>query len=453
VNLHGPVRVSETVFPGSATVTLSLKTWKGVAVSSTTHELTVLPVKPGPKVEQLAPNLIASLVHPDRLASMGQIKFSSDGSKLFTSGYPSGIVQIWDVAAKKEIRRIESPRGYRGTSSYAALSPDWKTLYVPVQKRVVKRFERDGKRLNRFEYSGKIRVWDVASGKEKDPLLPAGGSAPISAYLAPDGRYLVSMEQPSYDSGSQAKGVLEVDDLLVGKKWKLHDGYAHPTFSPDGKTIALGLHDNPRKSAVMLLDFPRGKQLAKLDCPEKDRFFSIGSFCPGGKFLAVSLGGKKGAPLEVWFLDGKTLDVRGKFLGKGSPKDSWGGYGVFSPDAKRFVALDGAGTLLLWNVEKQELERSSSIGMESGHGLTISPDAKMFAFAWTPKFDSEGLGLEPDPADLPQPRVTLVDLAGTTPLRTLVAPHGYVGHLAFSPDGKTLAFGSSGAVHLFDLTR
>jgi hypothetical protein len=44
-------------------------------------------------------------------------------------------------------------------------------------------------------------------------------------------------------------------------------------------------------------------------------------------------------------------------------------------------------------------------------------------------------------------------LAGNNPPRLLVAPHGFVGDLVFSPDGKTLAFGSSGAVHLFDLTK
>jgi hypothetical protein len=38
------------------------------------------------------------------------------------------------------------------------------------------------------------------------------------------------------------------------------------------------------------------------------------------------------------------------------------------------------------------------------------------------------------------------------PPRTLVARHGFVGGVAFSPDGRTLAFGSSGGVHLFDLT-
>ena len=59
----------------------------------------------------------------------------------------------------------------------------------------------------------------------------------------------------------------------------------------------------------------------------------------------------------------------------------------------------------------------------------------------------------PDIQDLPQPRVTLIDLTGKTPQRVLIAPHGYHHVLAFSPDGKTLALGSTGAVYLFDLSK
>jgi hypothetical protein len=71
-----------------------------------------------------------------------------------------------------------------------------------------------------------------------------------------------------------------------------------------------------------------------------------------------------------------------------------------------------------------------------------------------PKIDPElEAAREPDPEDLPQPRVSLLDLTGNSAPRVLVAPHGYTGSLAFSPDGRLLAFGGAGAVHLFDVTR
>jgi WD40 repeat protein len=129
--------------------------------------------------------------------------------------------------------------------------------------------------------------------------------------------------------------------------------------------------------------------------------------------------------------------------------------GCFTSDSKRYVSLDGAGNILLWDVAGQRLERTLSVvGSEWWARIAISPDGKTFALGWMPKGDPE---LEneawPDPAELPQPRVTLLDLSGHMPRRELIAPQGYVGGLAFSPNGKTLAFGGAGAVHLFDLTK
>src|SRR5262249_38217208 len=151
--------------------------------------------KPTAPAEPTAPNLIASLVHPVRKANLMGVQFSPDGKQLFTSGYPSGVIQLWDWAAKKEVRRIETPPGYRGSSDYALVTPDWKTLYVPMDKRTVKSFERDGKRFHRIEYTGAIRVWDLTTGKEKEPLTPPTGSAPVYAKLAPGGRFLVCVER------------------------------------------------------------------------------------------------------------------------------------------------------------------------------------------------------------------------------------------------------------------
>ena len=99
-----------------------------------------------------------------------------DGARLFTSGYPSGVVQVWDVASRKELRRFNTPPGYRGSADYALLTPDWAALYVPVERRTIKALERGGERLRRIDFAGEVRVWDVNSGTEREPLRPVGHS-------------------------------------------------------------------------------------------------------------------------------------------------------------------------------------------------------------------------------------------------------------------------------------
>jgi WD40 repeat protein len=360
-------------------ITLSFDAWREGHVAPTTHSVTVLPARPGPKAEPVAANLVASLRSPERKGNVFGIEFSPDGSRLCSAGYPHGVVQFWDLVSRKEVRRIETPPGLRGSAAYTLLTPDWKTLYVPVERRTVKPFERDGKRLYRIEYDGEIRVWDVASGKEKAPLRPEAGSAPVHAKLAPGGRFLVVPERPGYEtSGRTPRDVTVVWDLSTGKKHKLSDSYVNPTFFPDGKTVAVSLRDwDTRTSAVKLLDLAKnvGKELARLNCPVKDRFFSVRSVAPDGSVVAVALGGKKAAPMEVWFLDGRTLAERGKFVGKGDPEAYGWGNGLFTPDGKRFVVIDGSGNAILWNVAGRKVERELPLGgARSAWQLAISRD-------------------------------------------------------------------------------
>jgi WD40 repeat protein len=206
---------------------------------------------------------------------------------------------------------------------------------------------------------------------------------------------------------------------------------------------------------VKLLELNTGRELASASFAEEKKRFSIKGVAPDGNVVAVCFGGVEGAPLEIRFLDGKTLEERGKVVGNGDPKGYGWFYGIFTPDGKRFIALDGVGNALVWDVSGQKLERTLPTGADqTTWALAISPDGKTVAVGWQPKGDPELEDqLEPDPRDVPQPRVSIIRLDGSAAPRILVAPHGYVGALAFSPDGKTLAFGGSGAVHLFDLTK
>src|SRR6202035_3731836 len=117
----------------------------------------------------------------------------------------------------------------------------------------------------------------------------------------------------------------------------------------------------------------------------EDRMFEIGPISPDGSVVAVHLGGKKGAPLEVWFLDARTLAARGKLIGKGHPDGFWGGVGVFNRDGTRFIAVDGSGNAVVWNVATQKIEGTRPCGIVGvPRQRTVSPDGKTLAVAWRP---------------------------------------------------------------------
>jgi WD40 repeat protein len=359
-------------------------------------------------------------------------------------------VQIFDVAARKEIVRIDTPAGYKGSDHYASLAPDWKKIYVPVEHRKVETIERDGERIRRLNYSGVIRIFNAATGEEGVPMRPAPGSAPLSAQITPDGKYLTWVERPSQElQGTATKDETMLLDLNTGKKTKLFDDYARPVFLPDDKILlAVGDRD------LQVRERDSGRVLAKWTCPDKDRFLSLHDPSPNRKLISVSLGGKKNAALEFRFLDSETLQERGKLVGSGSPHPYGWGPGKFTPNGKSFAAIDASGDLLLWNLDGNRLERRISLGgAKTAWRLAISPDSKRGAVAWSPTMP-DAADEDDEPEDFPQPRVSVLDLAGAVPTRVLIAPsHGYVGGVAFSPDGRIVALGCSGKVHLFDLAK
>lgn len=454
MNLHGPVRAAESAKEGPATLTISLDAWKDGQVAATTHTVAVVRPKVDRKSESVSARLVRSLVHPDRKSSVTLLRFSDDGWRLAVAGYPSGVVQIWDPAAGKELSRVETPPGLRGSADYVALTADWSTMFVSIQGRKVVRTEKDGEKRVTIDYDGEVRIWDTATGKPRPSVRLAPGRGASEALVSPDGTKLVTIEARSYDT----KGAQFVPHAAVyrdlsqpSEPIQLTDGFAMAAFAPDGKTFVLTTSNRrtgPRR--VRVFDTLTGKERAVLaEEPKADIYFP--AFSPDGTRVAAELRevGETGATIKVWdTASGKEIAV----LRPTEPSVLL--WPAFSPDG-RFVSagsIDGAGHV--WNAATGKIILTHGFG-EKGftRKVVVAPDGQRAAAFGTPGLSGRDFGRDPDPDDLPQPRVVLYELATGKPVETLVCPHGVPGQAAFSPDGRTLAVGGSGAVWLFDVSQ
>ncbi|HET6574843.1 MAG TPA: WD40 repeat domain-containing protein, partial [Fimbriiglobus sp.] len=211
MNLHGPVRAAESAGTGEATLTLSLDAWPEGHVAPSTYRVEVARPAVVAKSEPVSPRLVRTLVHPDRKTSISLLKFSADGKRLVVAGYPSGVIQVWDPAEGKELSRIETPPGLRGTDNYVSLTADWKTAFVSIQGRKVAHSEKDGARQVTIDYDGEVRVWDVATGKHRSPIKLAPHRGASEAVVSPGGTKLLTIEARAYDT----KGVKYVPHAVV----------------------------------------------------------------------------------------------------------------------------------------------------------------------------------------------------------------------------------------------
>lgn len=128
---------------------------------------------------------------------------------------PCGQIDFWDAPTGKQIRSFGS--GDIVSYQSLAFSPNGKWLVTGSGW------------LGRL--SG-IRLWDVATGMEKEPSFPQVDSA-LSVIFSPDGRYLISIEREG------TVRLWEVATRQGVKRFRAPDGWVSAAaFSPDGKTIA-----------------------------------------------------------------------------------------------------------------------------------------------------------------------------------------------------------------------
>jgi hypothetical protein len=180
-----------------------------------------------------------------------------------------------------------------------------------------------------------------------------------------------------------------------------NESYSWPKVSPDGKLLAVHLSKDR-------INLPASLRLWDLTMRKELR-----SFPSGGDFAFVSY--------------------------------------VFSVDSKQLAAADYNGGVHVWDIATGRRVVEKAFGKEMRlRELTFTPDGRL-AVLGQPKWDEKDR--EPAVRDIPQPRVFLFDLANpAAEPEVIVCPHGHMGGLAVSPDGKMLAVGGAGGVHLFAMT-
>src|SRR5436309_7888395 len=110
---------------------------------------------------------------------VSQVVFSPDG-KLLASACDDRMIRLWDVAAGRELRKLQGHAGIKGKGvergqivTSVAFSPDAKLLASAAAN------------------EGTVRLWDVATGREVRTIKAHAGTV-ARVVFHPDGKKLAT---------------------------------------------------------------------------------------------------------------------------------------------------------------------------------------------------------------------------------------------------------------------
>ncbi|WP_189266591.1 nSTAND1 domain-containing NTPase [Streptomyces fuscichromogenes] len=300
-----------------------------------------------------------------------EVALSPDGHTLASVGAWSGGVRLWNVAQKT------GSITFTGRSDMDAVA-----------------FSRDGRTVAASQYEGRVRLWDPATGRERETLARQPLTADALVFL-PDGRTLmcVGRDVQLWDAASGRRrtvlttpkneeivaspdgrllatvadrGVVHVWSAVTGRlRRSIASGGVYTradAFSPDGRILATV--EWPR---VRLWAVASGRLRAQISSQDE---VSTVAFSPDGRMVAT---GGVGGTVRLW--DVPTGRFRAEFSGHSDEVTDV----AFSPDGRSLAAASTDHTTLLWDIATGSL-RSTFTGHNSAVlAVAFSPDGHMLA--------------------------------------------------------------------------
>ena len=380
---------------------------------------------------------------------VANIVYAPDGNTIATARKQDNTVYLWDTATGKSKGTLE--RIGKGSVQSFVYTPDGNTIATAggSEENVVqlwdaqtgahkKTFTGHTKRVNSVAYSsdgkiiasggadGTVRLWEIATGKQKVVLGRTGWIDFLFPWLNPPVNSVAYSSDGNTVVTTSWDHKLRLWDTRTTKLKAILTGHTGPVdavvYSPDGKTIAAaaGLKDN----TVRLWDAGTGETRAVLT-----GYIHISSvaYSPDGKTLATS-GDSRGNSLQLWDVPTRKLKTTYTEHTDGTLSSM-----VFSPDGETIAAVGVEDdTVRLW---------SSGTCKHKATFKPVNTDRE---------YDISSVAYSPDGNTIAVVGGYYKQHKGTVYLwhvqtrkrKIIYEGPDYIASVAYSPDGRTIATGS-----------
>jgi|GEM_PF-279912 len=383
-------------------------------------------ISPTPQAEQ---SMLDVLAQPERAAftaTSQRLPVSSmvldHRDQLLITGGVDGLVRIWDVATHHEI----------GSPLTVVHDPDYNN--GPVNAVVAMALSANGNLLATAAGDGVVQLWNLTSHQEIGQSFNVGPATVMT--FSPDGRTLAVG-----DNGEVRLWNVETRKVTQQFGPLSESGASAMAFSPDGKLLAVA--DGLK---VELWSAAAGNEITARAGTTGTPFTDIGTtlaFSPDGQILAIGGGDGK---LRLWNVPALHQIGAPITVVSNDQIDNYVSTVAFSPDGGTVATGGGDGVIRLWDLTTHQQIGQGFTGNIGGGEDDNDINAILFSSAGNTLTAAGSDGI-----------VRLWDLDVYREIGTPITPAGPdlidVAGLAFSPDGKLIATANgNGTVSVWNVT-